>query len=337
MILNAPTLFSLFLSGISILLAMVGLAIGANCWWVTKRPVKSPQNRLFENRFHLLVIVLGTLAIMRTLAWPHFYWLLKSYVSNLRPFGVMCAFGVTQTDTSLTLSLQVLKPAILLGLVIWHLLGLVDQRTRHAPLRFTRMILALPLSIAMLTEAAMEMIFLFRDKAGQRITCCTPFIRTDSVFLPDDPLPLEHLGISSTKQLSVIYFVAHAIMIGLCLIGTRRAHRSFLTSSMLIGVTVLTAFSSLLITYINWKQQVAPIVLQLPYHHCIYELITDTPAMGLAAVLALDGPLGPLTILALHFFWVRSSPIIDNMQKHIFHVCWIAFTSELLIVTVHLI
>lgn len=337
MILNAPTLLSLFLSGISILLAMVALATGVNCWWVSKHSIQSPQNRLFENRFHLLAIVLGTLAITRIVAWPHFYWLLKSYVSNLRPFGVMCAFGVTQTDISLTLSLQVLKPAILLGLTSWHLLGLVDRRTPHAPLRFTRMILALPLSVVMLIEAAMEMFFLFRDKAGQRITCCTPFIRTDSVLLPDDPIPLEHLGISSIKQLSVVYFVAHAIMIGLCVMGTRRASRSFLTSSVLIGLTVLTGFSGLLITYVNWKQQVAPIVLQLPYHHCIYELITDTPAMGLAAVLALVGHLGPLSILALHFFWVHSSPIIDNIQKHIFQVCWLALTSELLIVTVHLI
>ena len=34
---------------------------------------------------------------------------------------------------------------------------------------------------------------------------------------------------------------------------------------------------------------VAPRVLALPYHHCVYELLTDTPAMGLAGAMTLAG------------------------------------------------
>lgn len=38
-----------------------------------------------------------------------------------------------------------------------------------------------------------------------------------------------------------------------------------------------------------WLDIAAPIVVQLPYHPCLYELLTDTPVQGAAAVPTLAG------------------------------------------------
>ena len=64
---------------------------------------------------------------------------------------------------------------------------------------------------------------------------------------------------------------------------------------------------NLVATQWAWVDVLAPRVLRLPYHHCVYELITGTPALGLAALLAIAGSAGlsgPLALLA----WRRRAP-----------------------------
>ena len=84
-----------------------------------------------------------------------------------------------------------------------------------------------------------------------------------------------------------------------------------------------------------WVDVAAPIVLQLPYHHCLYELLTDTPVLGAAALLTLAGHGGLCWALGLRFFRRHSAYTVSSLQSAIYGLSALAITSELLIVAFH--
>ena len=112
---------------------------------------------------------------------------------------------------------------------------------------------------------------------------------------------------------------------------TRTVSAPWTLSLALLGVC------NLLTTYWAWQHTVAPIVLQLPYHHCVYELLTDTPAFGVAAVLAIAGNGCLLWSLALHWFRGRAPEAIATAQKSVYWLCGVALVSQLIIVGVNVL
>ena len=86
MILNVPSVVSLFLSGLGALLALATLVVGSRAYVSLRRSPDGSRSRAIDDRLHLLVILLGVLGVVRLLAWPHFYLMLKSYVDELALF-----------------------------------------------------------------------------------------------------------------------------------------------------------------------------------------------------------------------------------------------------------
>ena len=330
MIPNAWTVSSLFLAGVSVALALTALGVAARSLPALRRRPDAGVLEVLEQRLHLLSLVLGVLALVRLFDWYLFYQLLGSYVPDLAVYGVMCAYGVTRIRPELVTSIEIMQPIVLLGLGFWWVMARVDRRTETAPLLGARYALAVPIAVLSLTECALHLVYLWVEKAGRPVTCCTQFLDTQATELASSLSSSRYL-IDTPAIALASYFGLHAAVIALALHARRRTRR------VLVYFVVALALANILLTYRVWFGVVAPRVLELPYHHCIYELLTDTLALGPAALLAVSGTGALLCPALLEPFRARAPGAVAALQRTLWGLGAVALASEALIVGVHML
>lgn len=338
MILNVSTVISFFLAGIGLVLALAAVIVAAWSWRAWRRASERAGKQAIEDRVHLLALIVGVLGCVRLLAWPHFYLLLKSYVDDLAVFGVMCVFGVTRIHPELVLLLQTIKPILLLSIGLWWLLGFVDRKTKATAFLGVRLVGAIPLAALAMVDCLAEIAYLIREKVGQRVTCCTQFLDTAAATTGVGTGPFETIGLDSSWATFGVYVLLHAVVIVAALYLRRRAAAVEGSIGLLAPAVVMAVgLASLAATRWVWIDIVAPIVLQLPYHHCIYELLTDTTALGLAAILAIAGHGCLVWPLLLQAWRGHAKSAISALQSSIYGLCAVAVLSEVLIVGIHVL
>lgn len=338
MILNVYTVIAAFLAGVAGLAAVFLIALSARAWLGSRSAPNAGGGPSLEERVHLIALLLATLGIIRVVAWPHFYLMLKSYVEPLAVFGVMCSFGVTRVQPDLVLALQIMKPMVLLVIGFWWLVSHIDRQTTTGALLRARAFLGIVAGILVLAECSTELVYLFSQKVGQRVTCCTQFLETSAANIGAGAGPFRMVGLDDTATTVVLFLLLQAVVIAMALWMKKRVARGTGTPSIVSPIVLLfLSMASLWITRWVWIDLVAPRVLELPYHHCLYELVTDIPAFSLAAVLALVGHGCLCWPVALEFFRGRQPDAVGRVQAGIFGFCAVAIASELLIVAVHLI
>ncbi|MBT8484110.1 MAG: hypothetical protein HKO59_12300 [Phycisphaerales bacterium] len=328
MIVNVWTITAGFLAVVGAALAVLAGLVAIQ----TIRGVKGAERtrrEWLEDRGHLLTLLVGVLALVRLVAWPHFYLLLESYVPDLAAYGVMCVFGVTRIEPELVRLLQWGKPVLLAGLGFWWVLGLADaDATTTRPLR-VRTWLTIPLALGVLVECGIELIYLLREKVGQPVTCCARFRDTEAAAISDNLSPLYGLSVQ-TPAVTVVAYVAGSLLVAVAATWLSRRPRPAPVAAWLLvaGVAV-----SLLLTHWAWVDVVAPRVLRLPYHHCTYELLTDTIALGPAAVLTIFGHVAVVMPPWLAIAGAQS----PRWDGRLYRTGAIAIVSSLVIVGLHLV
>lgn len=332
MILNVWMVSALFLAGVGALLATIAAAAGVRTLIDGARPVAGAEH---GERGHLLVLLVAVLALVRALAWPHFYLLLESEVAPLASYGVMCTYGVTRIQPELVLALQWLKPAVVAGLVLWSLVARIDARTEGAPFTRARALAIVPLALLALAECATEAAYVFSDKLGHPVTCCTQASDLPGRQLPSVASPLALAGFDSPAKTLALYGLLNVVVIVLAL---RQASAASPLRSLAARVAlVVLPPAGLVLSQWAWLDAVAPRVLGLPYHHCVYELLTRTPALGLAALLTIAGHLAALAAPALLTLRRRAAAAVDDALRRLLRFAALALTSVLLVVAIHLI
>ncbi|NOS99970.1 MAG: hypothetical protein HOP29_05030 [Phycisphaerales bacterium] len=338
MILNTWSITSVFLAGVGILLSLAIIVVSTVGRFVSVRGVCDPGRDEPADRVHLLVLLVSVLTGVRLIAWPHFYWLLKSLVAGLSSLGVMCAYGVARLNPFLVTPIHLLKPAALTAL------GFALVASRSRPSATDRGSLwrgsmpAIVAAVLVIAECTLEGVYVFREKSGQQITCCTQFIDTrsaDAAILSVSPA-LRELSAGST---GIVAWTAGTLAMIAATAGLARANARdrWVTRIWIPGALSLLGAGNLFLTGRVWSDTVAPRVLQLPYHHCVYELITDVPAMTLAALVAVAGHACLLWPVGLQLLRGSASPAVASEQGPIYGFCALALATELLIVIVHLV
>ena len=324
---NVWAVAALFLAGVGALLSATAATLALR----GLRPGSARgQGELEEDRAHLLGLVVAVLLGARFLAWPLFYFLLKSLVPELAPFGVMCTFGVTRIQPGLVLALQWIKPLSLAALAYWCLLMLVDRRAAAPLLRGSRFVLAVPLAALVAAECALEVVYVTSEKAGLPITCCSQFSEVG-------PPPARFLLATPTARPAAVWttyaLTTLAVAVAAALLA-RHVRRKGPNRPGAVGIALL-APAGLAVAGGAWHAVVAPRVLELPYHHCVYELVTDLPVMGLAAGLTVGGFAALLWPLGLEPWCKRAPEAVAEVQGDACSMAALALVSGLFIVAVH--
>jgi hypothetical protein len=287
MILNAYAVLAGFLSMLRLLLALV--SIGVAVALVRQRRLAPDREEVdsIENRAYLLSFLGLTVVAIAVLSWPLLYVLLQSYVPQWP--GVMCIYGVTQIGAgslgpsrflpSLLTALQTIKPFMVFVAGGWLVLYAINRSARSAPLLGRLIVLQVVLAVVAIGDAGLELAYLGIPKKEEFLSsgCCTESLRDSSsleAYSPPEPLDADQ------SWLRVGYFAANGAMIGMlysllsCLPSCFHAGRR----AMALLAAVVTGF----ITYFFLREVAAPDILQLPYHHCLYDLLPTSPLTVLA-------------------------------------------------------
>jgi len=361
MILNVWTVTAFFLASVGSVLALAMAVAGA-------RTIAAAMARDVErasDRGHLLVLVVATLGLVRALAWPHFYGVLESYVPTLAPQGVMCAYGVTRVQPELVLALQWAKPVVLALLGAWLVLVVVDRRSDVPSFQRLLLIASVPLALLALGECALEAAWLASDQMDHEVSCCTQLADLVGGSVSRNVSPLALAGFDAPWKTLAAYFVLGGFVAAAALVlartparppepDVRRAAAGAVppTESLVAArarplpaalrrvAVALLALAFLVVAQWTWLDAVAPRVLGLPYHHCLYEVVTRAPMMGVAALATIAG--GAALALAAALSFARgatpdASATIAEVARRLERAAGLALAASLLIVVVHVV
>lgn len=271
-----------------------------------------------------LFVLLGAILLgLRIAAVPLHFAVLKSYVPALADRGVMCSYGASQVRPELVRAVEALGAAALLALGAWLVrssalvaAGRGEESARRGDTRQRAPWFALAAAVAVAASAA-ELVHLFADKGARPVSCCSVHTGT-AAALGGARLEASLLGAPA------VFAATHALL----LVALLRAARRGAGAAEAAGVAGLASFAAV-VAFGFSRDTLAPRVLGLPYHRCAHELLTDTLALGPAALLFGAG------IVAAVLAPLASGAALITARLHTFAA--LATASALLVVAIHFV
>ncbi len=278
MILHTPTILLFFASFVAVVLGVYGGVFSFRTARAARGELTAERMTDLDTRARLLFLIVTIVIVVRLLSMPLFYWALESDVPDIP--GAMCAFGVTQVLPGLTGALQYFQfPVIFLG-VAWLLLNAVDGETRHHPLLQRKLYFFSAISIPIVLESLGDfyLFFSIRPPTALGLSCCSTV--ADVASRPTALVAGFFLGPRSAGPLFNAYLVASLVFLAfLALILWRGLwRRPYLIVATILAVLLVPIF------WVALVEKIAPLMMNLPYHHCLYCWLKSAPgALGVAA------------------------------------------------------
>ncbi len=339
MIVNIYTLIMLFVSFVSLSLGVYLFYSTLKMIYGFQKYISTETKSKFEQKGYLIFLVACVALSIRMLAWPWFYFMLQSFVSEVP--GAMCMFGVTQILPSTVTFLQIIKPIAFFIMGGWFLCYYVDKSIPAAP--FAKRILYLLLVVCgvLLTDSITDIVYVFRMKPLMSVSCCATFF--DVPLRPSAMIPQAILGSHFEKILFVLYYVTNIILIVLLFMTLSKKWQSlspFLKKIILYSRAAIGVVNIPVVIF-SFFEIFAPKIMKLPYHHCIYcfmgnGAVPDAPiilglfVMGTFAI----GWMGILRLICKHD---EAQTVTERLILKVNNFSAFCMLASLIMVTVHLI
>lgn len=271
MIVNLPTFLMLFVAGLAGLLGL-GLAITGFALGISpgheETPGEAPPGWR-RSADAALKAGARSAMILTAGAWPLLYVTLASYVHRVS--GAMCIYGVTQRATTLVHEAEIAWPTAILALGLYLLLARVDRDTPGEPNRHrNRWVLGLA-GLVVAVTALQTVRYLMADKGGDAVSCCTT-----AQNLALGPGFFQYLGFTlpaGRASLTPYLLGGGGLTAATGLMGffgARRWPRAVpLAGLLLVPLAIVAAAVTLQALF----GAIAPRLLGLPFHHCVYCLL----------------------------------------------------------------
>jgi hypothetical protein len=339
MIVNIYTLIMLFV-------AIFSLSLGGLLFLLTIKTLISFQTTVpledkskFERKGYLVFLLACVTLSVRMVVWPWFYFMLQSFVSEVP--GAMCMFGVTQILPSTITFLQVIKPIAFFIMGGWLLCYYVDKSTPTAPLARKNLLFLLIVCGVLLTDGIADVYYVIRMKPLMSVSCCATFF--DVPLRPSAMIPQAIFGRNFQKILFILYYLTNIILIVLLFTSISRKWTLLTPKYRMIilysqGILGIINIPVVIYTVI---ENIAPKLMQLPYHHCIYCLmgngmVPDAPIMlGLFVIGTFA--IGWMAILRLLCNNGEARLITERLLVKVNNLSAFCLLASLLMVTIHLI
>lgn len=344
MIINAYAVLVAFTGLLRALIGVLVVCTGVGAWRRWSRARSAETRKSVEDRTYLVLSLAFVLLWLNLAAWPLFYLLLQSYVPQWP--DVMCIYGVTRIGASpynvgpsrflptLLTALQVAKPAIVFLSGAWFVVYLVNRRTRTAPLMKRLLAVLVALGLLSFADSAAEATYLVIPKKEKSLAmgCCTGSLLTSSGrFAPQSLVRPEHRPL-----LTGIFYATNALFATVLLLSSIRARRSR-TRRGLIPV-LLGAILASVVTGVFLTETLAPALLGMPDHHCIYDLPRESPLSVVGIALFVGGVFSAGWAFAAN--WLARSeetdPILPEFTAKLLLLAFSAHAASVLLFSVDL-
>lgn len=289
MIINAFAVIALFVALLTVLLSVL-LAVSSVRIYMSWGDVRLMEERIaIENRSYLLLNIAVAVLFVRLLSWPFFYVTLQSFVPDVP--GAMCIFGVTQVKPYLSSIVQIFKPSVSFAIGGWMLLNHLDRTTETAPLFKRKFLFLFIVSILIFADSGLDLFYLTGFRVSNPVACCTTLFDLPERMTAS--VSVSILGEGYERYLLPLYYLSGLSFIVLHLISY---HRISLKGSSTLRFTVtgaVIALTNAVITIFTMFEVIAPRVMHLPYHHCIYCMWQYVPTSILVTALFIIGTFSP--------------------------------------------
>ena len=295
MILNAYAVLDAFLALLRLPLGVLVVVLSAYLWREWRNAASAERRGSLEDRFYLLFVSAFVLVGLNVVAWPLLYLLLNSYVPEWP--GAMCIYGVTRVGAGslgvarflpgIVTAVQLTKPAIVFLAGAWLVLYRVNRTTTTSQYMRRVLVALMAFGVMVAADSSLETLYLAIPKREEFLSagCCTAAF--DAAEYLSRFLPQARIPDSFHPWLFAAYYSVHLLQTSLLLgylysSGPERA-RKWLVAALVAAVISVPVAGIFLI------EVAAPRLLHLPYHHCVYDLITQAPESIVALSLFVGG------------------------------------------------
>lgn len=292
-----------------------------------------------ENQRYLLFWLGVVLLTIRLLSWPFFYLVMQSFVREVT--GAMCIYGATKLLPRLTLFLECVKPLLFFLGTIWLILFGLERLSRdRSAMRekavTTMLVLLLSCAVLALIDAGGSVYLWIRSSAELAVSCCTTITDIPSRFTVW--IPEAVLGQTYERPLWYGYFIVNAIMLIMGAVGCLQVLKSKISLLPFLILSCL-AFLAGGVTLLAMIELVAPTLMGLSFHHCIYCFVQDVLDGVLILVLVVVGSfsfmaLSPVYLLARS--WTEKT-LLKRVMLLLMSTGMLGLSGSLLMVSVHLL
>lgn len=339
MIVNIYTLIMLFVAFVSLFLGGFLLYATIKSLLSFKAIVPLEAKSRFEQKGYLIFLTACVAIAIRMLAWPWFYFMLQSFVPEIP--GAMCMFGVTQILPSTVTFLQIVKPIAFFIMGGWLLCYYVDTSTPTAPLARKNLYFLLVVCGVLLIDSIADISYVLRMKPLMSVSCCATFF--DVPLRPSAMIPQAIFGSQFQHILYILYYATNIALIALLFTTLLKKWQSLLSlpeNSILYSQAAI-AIVNIPVVIISFFEIIAPKLMQLPYHHCIYCFMGNgtVPDSPIILGLFIIGTFAVGWMGILRFFCKNgeAQPIAERLLIKINNVAAFCLLASLSMVTIHLI
>lgn len=331
MIINIFTIISLFIAAISLILGIFQAGVSVFLYKNWGMAGTGEERTKLEDFAYLVLLIASVILMVRLLSWPLFYATLNSYVPEVQ--GAMCVAGVTQLKAGMARLLQTVKPLVFFAVGGWLLLNMLDRTTKTSPLMKRKFLLLSLVSLLVIGDSLGEMVFLFKVKPTASVACCTTIF--DVPTRSSAMIPKSIFGEGYGSLMIPIYYASNAVVIGFISVLLWTGS----TGIVALLAVFLLALLNVPVTGIGALEKIAPTLMELPYHHCLYCFPRNVPDGAIIIALFVLGTFSAGWALMLKLLG-RSSETGETLNKYIKNLLWLAFVgllSSMVMVSVHLV
>jgi hypothetical protein len=339
MIINIYTIIMMFIAAVSLALGIVLLFVTLKALSRLDAVHTLESATTHEKSGYLIFLLACVVLSMRMLAWPWFYFMLQSFVMEVP--GAMCIYGVTQILPSTVRFLQIIKPISFFIMGGWFLCYFVDKKHPTSPLARRNLIFLLPICALLLIDSAADIYYVLYMKPLMSVSCCATFY--DLPFRSSAMIPQAIFGGNFTKPLLLLYYCINLILIALLSLSLYQkwASRVILPEKVVRYSRSVAVIVNIPIVFIAFLEVIAPRLMHLPLHHCIYcflgnGMVPDAPII-LGFFILGTFAVGWMSIIRFICLRADTDQVAGKLLLRVNSLSVFCLVSSLIMVTVHFI
>jgi hypothetical protein len=300
---------------------------------LTGQGVTSSEDKMYL-AFWMGAVLLG----IRFLAWPLFYLVLHSFIPEIE--GAMCIFGTRNMLPILTRFIELLKPLLFFFGLVWIMLFRLERfatwtgKGRKAGGIVCALLLLC--SLAALVDSIGSAALWMRSSSELSVSCCTTVTDIPSRFTVWMPVSL--FGPAYEQPLWYLFFALNMVTACLLIFAWKRIEQVH-SPLLLLSLTAMVAFANCVLTVIAYIEVVAPRLMRLPFHHCIYCMVQNVVDASIFVALFILGTCAAIATVPVWLLgrsWAKPKALFLAV-RNLLMVGFLCLSGSVLMISIHLL
>ncbi|MGR3310032.1 MAG: hypothetical protein ACUZ77_04590 [Candidatus Brocadiales bacterium] len=342
MIINVYTFIMVFAAVVSLVMGAIILPLSCKIAinWRKEKNVEAKER--LERTGYLVLLIACVILAVRMVSWPFFYLTLRSYVPEVP--GAMCMFGITQILPHAVGFLQIIKPIAFFVMGGWFLLYYIDNQTKTSPLTVKKFAFLAFVSVVILADSVGDLYYFIRMKPLMTVSCCATFL--DTPIRASAMIPKVVLGGHYEERLLLGYYITNFTLISFLvyMLWSGVVRLNTLWKKIAIFLVLALGIINAIVVILSFFEVVAPRLMQLPYHHCLYCFIGNGLVPDASIILGLFilgtyaiGWIPLLNFTCMGYVDKDVEAIVDGILKGLLSFSILCLLGAVIMVSTHII